>query len=195
MYVSIRRTIGLSTPTFFTRLLRSNLTHLIQKGRPMDHEVKGALKDQLNNFVELLRVRPSYFWALPLWLTRYSMQDSFSMARSTGSCVFPPGGDFSAAFMCDIICVNVHEENPGFFRNASNFIINGGTFICHISDTNHRGMHVCRSLPVLYQLSIQYTMSIRKKIFNLYRTIIWRLFAVISSSCSEHQLVLLHISY
>ena len=82
-----------------------------------------------------------------------SMQEGFSMARSTGSYVLPSGGDLSASFMCAIICVNIHEENPSFFCNASNFIVNGGTFVCHMPDTNHRGMRVCRSLHVLYQPS------------------------------------------
>ena len=153
----------------------------------MDHKVEKELNDQLDNFVELFRVHPSYYWALPLWLTRYSMQNSFSMAQSTGSHIFPPGGNLSAAFMCVIMCVNIHEENSGFFCNASNFIINGGTFICRIPDTNHRGMRVCRSVHVLYQPSTQFTMYARKKIFNLYRMIIWRLFAVMSSNCGKHQ--------
>jgi len=116
----------------------------------MDHKVEKGLNDQLYDFVELFRVHPSYYWVLALWLTTYSMQDSFSMARSTGSYVLPPGGDLSAAFLCAMICVNIHEENPSFFWNASNFIINGGIFTCQvIPDTNHRGMRVCRSLRVL----------------------------------------------
>ena len=143
----------LPMPTFFTRLLRSILTHLAQKGRPMDHKVEKALNDQLDNFVELFRVHPIYYWLLSLWLTTYSTQNVFSIARSTGSYVFPPRGDLSAASMWAIIFLNIHEENPGLFCNASNFIINGGTFIGQIPDTNHRGMRVCRSLPVLYQTS------------------------------------------
>ena len=107
------------------------------------------------------------------------------MARSTGSYVLPPGGDLSASSMCAIICVNIYEENLSFFCNASNFTINGGTFIGHKPDTDHRGMHVCRSLRVLYQPSTQYIMYTRQEIFNLHRTIILQLFAVIS--CSKHR--------
>ena len=59
----------------------------------MDHKVEKGLKDQLGDFSELFRVHSSYYWWLPLWLTTYSMQDSFSMARSTGSYVLPAGGD------------------------------------------------------------------------------------------------------
>ena len=189
-YVSVSwRTIELSDsePTFFPRLLQSILTHLAQKGRSMDHKVEKGLNEQLDDFLELLRVHPSHCWLLPLWLTTYYMQDSFSMARSTGSYVFPPGGDLSASFMCAIICVNIHEENPSLFCNASNFTINGGTFIGHIPDTNHRGMPVCRSLGVLYQSLTQYIMYTRQKFSNLHRTIILQLFTVISSGCSKHQ--------
>ena len=55
---------GESTPTFFTRLLRSNLTHLAQKGRPMDDNIEKSLTDQLDKFVELFKVRPSYYWVI-----------------------------------------------------------------------------------------------------------------------------------
>jgi hypothetical protein len=101
------RTIGILKPTFFPRLLQSVLTHLAQKGRSMDHKVEKGLNDQLGDFLELFRVHSSYYWLLPLWLTKYSMQDSFSMARSAGSYLLPPGGDLSASFMCAIICVNI----------------------------------------------------------------------------------------
>ena len=101
------------------------------------------------------------------------------MARSTGSYVLPPGGDLSASFMYAIICVNIHEENPSFFCNASNFTVNDSIFIGHISDTNHHGMRVCRSIRVLYRSSTQYIMYARKEILNLYRTIILHLSAVI----------------
>ncbi|KIK03245.1 hypothetical protein K443DRAFT_676909 [Laccaria amethystina LaAM-08-1] len=87
----------------YTSLLQSVLTHLAQKGRSMDHKVEKGLNDQLGDFLELFR-------------------DSFSMARSAGSYLLPPG------------------ENPSFFCNASNFTINGGTFIGHIPDTNHHRM-------------------------------------------------------
>jgi len=59
----------------------------------MDQKVEKGLNDQLYDFVKLFRVHPSYYWSLPLWLTTYSMQDSLSMARSTGSYVLPSGGD------------------------------------------------------------------------------------------------------
>ena len=153
----------------------------------MDHNDENSLTDQLDKFVELFKVRPSYYWVLPPPMVDHILQKIFSMARSTESYVLPPRGDLSAAFMCAIICVNVHAENPGFFCNSSNFIINDGTFIYHIPNANYRGMRVCCSLCVLYQPSTQYTMYTRKKTFNLYWTIIWRLFAVISASCSEHQ--------
>lgn len=39
----------------YTSLLRSNLTHLSQKGRPMDHNVEKSLSDQLDKFVELFK--------------------------------------------------------------------------------------------------------------------------------------------
>ena len=52
--------------TFFPRLLQSILTHLVQKGRSMDHQVEKGLNDQLDNFLELFRVHPSYYWLLPL---------------------------------------------------------------------------------------------------------------------------------
>ena len=148
----------------------------------MDHKVEKGLKDQLDGFLKLFRVHPSLL--LLLWLTTYSMQDDFYMARSTGSYALPLGGDLSASFMCAIICVNIHEENPSLLCNASNFIINGGTFIGHISDTNHPGMRVCRSIRVLYQPLTRYT---RQKIFSLHRTIILQLLAVMSSGCSKHQ--------
>lgn len=92
----------------YASLLRSILAHLTQKGRPMDHKVEKALKDQLDNFVELFK-------------------ENFSMARSTGSYVLPS------------------EENPSFFCNASNFTINGGTFIGHIPGTDHRGAEFFQS--------------------------------------------------
>ncbi|EDR10199.1 uncharacterized protein LACBIDRAFT_325881 [Laccaria bicolor S238N-H82] len=66
----------------YTSLLRSNLTHLSQKGRPMDHNVEKSLSDQLDKFVELFKI----------------LQKFFSMARSAGSYILPPGGDLSAAF-------------------------------------------------------------------------------------------------
>ena len=65
----------------------------------MDHAVEKALNDQLDNFVELFRVHSSFHWLLPLWLTTYSTQNVFSIAQSTGSYVFPPGGNLSAAFV------------------------------------------------------------------------------------------------
>ncbi|EDR09971.1 uncharacterized protein LACBIDRAFT_293786 [Laccaria bicolor S238N-H82] len=110
----------------YASLLRSILAHLTQKGRPMDHKVEKALKDQLDNFVELFK-------------------ENFSMARSTGSYVLPSEGDFSASFMYPIMCINIHEENPSFFCNASNFTINGGTFIGHIPGTDHRGAEFFQS--------------------------------------------------
>ena len=135
----------------------------------MDHKVEKSLNDQLDNFVELFRVHSSfigcclYGWPHIPRRMCFLLLGQLEATSSLLEVIF-------LLLLCVQLCLNIHEENPGLFCNASNFIINGGNFIGHIPDTNHRGMRVCRSLPVLYQLpSTQYTTPGRKSSICIWR--------------------------